>query len=105
MCEILSLNKPSHRIGIPLILGSVHQVLTLNRSVDPFQNNTEENLKLLEIASESPVEACESDPLLQEAFEVDLRQLAEDIVGFHSGLAHVLPGMGKGSCDIIHGQN
>ena len=49
---------------------------------DPFQNSTEENLKLLEIASVSPVEACESDPLLQEAFDAGLRQLAEDIVEF-----------------------
>ena len=72
---------------------------------DPFQNNTEENLKLLEIASVSPSEACESDPLLQEAFEVGLRQLAEDIVEFHPSLAHVLLGMGTNSNDIIHGQN
>jgi len=72
---------------------------------DPFQNNKEENLKLLEIASVSPTEACENDPLLQEAFEVGLRQLAEDIIEFNPGLAHVLLGMGTNSSDVIHGQN
>ncbi len=72
---------------------------------DSFDNNMEENLKLLEIASVAPAEACESDPEMQEAFNAGLRQLAEDIVEFHPSLAHVLLGMGTDTCDIVHGQN
>ena len=72
---------------------------------DSFDNNPEENLKLLEIASVAPAEACESDPAIQEAFNEGLRQLAEDIVEFHPSLAHVLLGMGTDTCDIVHGQN
>ncbi len=72
---------------------------------DSFNNDAEESLKLLEIASVAPKEACMSDPLIKEAFDAGLRQLAEDIVEFHPSLAHVLLGMGTDSCDIVHGQN
>ena len=74
-------------------------------SYDPSRNSSSDNLKLLDIASVAPAEACGNDPLIQEAFDEGLRQLAEDIVEFHPGLAHVLLGMGSSSCDIVHGQN
>jgi|GEM_PF-597679 len=72
---------------------------------EPHQNTSLENLKLLETASLSPLESCENDPSVQEAFETGLRQLAEDIVEYHPSLAHVLLGMSSTSCDIVHGQN
>ena len=70
-----------------------------------FENPQDENLKLLDIASVAPAEACENDPQVKEAFEEGLRLLAEDIIEYHPGLAHILLGMGTESCPIVHGQN
>jgi hypothetical protein len=62
-------------------------------------------LELLETASFSPEEICKSDPEIKAAFEQSLRELAEDIVKHHPGLAHLLLGMGETPCPIVHGQN
>jgi hypothetical protein len=62
-------------------------------------------LALLSAASPDPAGACGSDPETQEAFEEGLRALAEDIVRYHPGLAHVLMGMGSEPCHFVHGQN
>jgi len=62
-------------------------------------------LALLESASPSPSQICEDDPEVKAAFEKGLRDLAEDILEFHPGLAHLLIGMSDSPCPTVHGQN
>ncbi len=64
-----------------------------------------ENLKLLSLVRGKPAEACETDPEVRAAFEASLRQLAEDLLQYNPGLAHVLLGMGGDPNGEIHGQN
>ena len=56
-------------------------------------------------AAIEPGEICKDDPETQRAFDESLRALAEDIVQYHPGLAHILIGMSKTPCPIVHGQN
>lgn len=62
-------------------------------------------LALLTAASIAPSEICENDPATQRAFDESLRALAEDIVRYHPGLAHLLIGMSEQPCPFVHGQN
>ncbi len=62
-------------------------------------------LELLTAASLSPAQMCEDDPETRMAFDQSLRALAEDILQFHPGLAHLLIGMSAAPCPIVHGQN
>tara|TARA_R110000850_G_scaffold230207_8_gene354942 strand:+ start:1279 stop:1512 length:234 start_codon:yes stop_codon:yes gene_type:complete len=71
---------------------------------DPNQSSAA-TLELLESATSAPAEICESNPETKSAFDQSLRELAEDIVHFHPGLAHVLLGMGETPCSVVHGQN
>ena len=65
-----------------------------------------ENLKILRLISDSPAEACSEDPVAKAAFEESLRHLAEDIIEFSPGLAHILLGMSGGPEDsYCGGQN
>ncbi|MEX2580026.1 MAG: hypothetical protein WD342_13285 [Verrucomicrobiales bacterium] len=62
-------------------------------------------LELLAAAASAPSAMCQDDPEVKEAFEKGLRSLAEDIVKFHPGLAHLLIGMSDTPCPVVHGQN
>jgi hypothetical protein len=62
-------------------------------------------LALLTAAAASPVAMCEEDPDTKRAFDESLRALAEDILKYHPGLAHILIGMGNTPCPVVHGQN
>jgi len=62
-------------------------------------------LALLTAASASPGQMCNEDPDTRRAFDESLRALAEDIIKYHPGLAHILIGMGNAPCPIVHGQN
>ena len=62
-------------------------------------------LALLTAASASPWTMCMEDPDTQRAFDESLRALAEDIIKYHPGLAHILLGMGNTPCPVVHGQN
>ena len=62
-------------------------------------------LALLTAAAASPGDICQGDPETRRAFDESLRALAEDIVQYHPGLAHILIGMSKTPCPIVHGQN
>lgn len=62
-------------------------------------------LELLTAASIAPAQICEDDPDTRMAFDQSLRALAEDILKFHPGLAHLLIGMSNAPCPIVHGQN
>ena len=62
-------------------------------------------LELLESATASPAEICENDPEVKAAFDQSLRELAEDIIQYHPGIAHILLGMGETPCPSVHGQN
>ncbi len=65
-----------------------------------------ENERILGMISESPIDACSSDPKVKAAFEESLRHLAEDIIEYNPGLAHILLGMSGGSDGLeIHGRN
>ncbi len=71
-----------------------------------LQDSNDSNaLALFESATGSPAQAMRDNPELKQAFEESLRSLAEDIVEFHPGLAHVLMGMSEVPCPVIHGQN
>lgn len=67
--------------------------------------NQNEALELLETATFSPEEVCKNDPEVKAAFDQSLRELAQDIVKHHPGLAHLLIGMGQEPCPVVHGQN
>ncbi len=69
------------------------------------QSGSAKALALLSAASPAPAQACASDPDIQRAFEESLRALAEDIVTYHPGLAHLLIGMSATPCPFVHGQN
>ena len=63
-------------------------------------------LELLTEASDgNPEESCQNTPEIKEAFDQSLRQLAEDIVEFHPGLAHLLASLGDAPAPFMHGQN
>ncbi len=62
-------------------------------------------LALLAAAAASPGEICQDDPETRRAFDESLRALAEDIIEYHPGLAHILIGMSKTPCPVVHGQN
>jgi len=62
-------------------------------------------LALLTAASAAPGTICKEDPDTQRAFDEGLRALAEDILKYHPGLAHILIGMGNAPCPVVHGQN
>ncbi len=70
------------------------------------ENSTLANLSRVSDEYGNPKEETLKDPEIMEAFEEGVRQLAEDIVQYHPGLAHVLLGMGDApSHDTLHGQN
>ena len=66
---------------------------------------SDRTLAILESAASSPAEACHDDPEVREAFDQSLRELAEDILEFHPGLAHLLIGLSDSPCPTVHGQN
>jgi hypothetical protein len=70
---------------------------------EPADNS--DALALLSAAAIAPSQICENDPDTKQAFEEGLRALAEDIVRFHPGLAHLLIGMSATPCAFVHGQN
>lgn len=73
---------------------------------DPANSSdSSQALALLSAASIAPAEICAADPETKQAFEESLRALAEDIVRFHPGLAHLLIGMSDAPCPFVHGQN
>ncbi len=73
---------------------------------EPADHTSSSNaLALLSAAAIAPSQICESDPDIKQAFEEGLRALAEDIVRFHPGLAHLLIGMSSTPCSFVHGQN
>lgn len=72
---------------------------------DPAPQQDSRALELLEAATGAPLQSCQDDPELKEAFDQSLRELAEDILQYHPGLAHVLLGMGDAPCPVVHGQN
>ncbi len=73
---------------------------------EPDHNpSSHEALALLTAAVSAPSQICENDPATQRAFDESLRALAEDIVRYHPGLAHLLIGMSSTPCPFVHGQN
>lgn len=69
------------------------------------ESSSHDALALLAAAAASPAQVCENDPATQRAFDESLRALAEDIVRYHPGLAHLLIGMSATPCPFVHGQN
>ncbi|HRQ88456.1 MAG TPA: hypothetical protein PLA50_06645 [Bacteroidia bacterium] len=69
------------------------------------EENDAKALALLSAAASAPSQICALDPDTQRAFDESLRALAEDIVRYHPGLAHVLIGMSSTNCPFVHGQN
>lgn len=76
-------------------------------SNDPESEAQLKNERLLQMISESPMEGVESDDEARAAFEESLRHLAEDILEYSPGLAHILLAMTDGNdpFDSVHGQN
>lgn len=87
----------------PLITTHHSSAMYLPEPAD--HSSSSATLALLSAAAIAPSQMCESDPDTKQAFEEGLRALAEDIVRFHPGLAHLLIGMGPTPCPFVHGQN
>lgn len=69
--------------------------------------NEQAKLSLFEVASRAPQEAYENSRAVREAFDNELRVLAEEIVRHHPSLTQLLLSMGsEGELpDPIHGRN
>ena len=63
------------------------------------------NLRLLTSAADAPGEVCEENEAVREAFEAELRKLAEEIVEFHPSLTQLLLSMSEPVTNPVHGQN
>jgi len=63
------------------------------------------NLRLLTAAASDPGQACEESEAVQEAFDAELRKLAEEIVEFHPSLTQLLLSMSEPVTNPVHGQN
>jgi len=77
---------------------------------NPDTERNEQNLKVLNAASAAPSRAYDSSPAVRDAFEAELRQLAEEIVQNHPSLTQLLlslsnDGNSIGVASTIHGQN
>lgn len=77
---------------------------------NPDTNRNEQNLKVLNDASTAPSRSYDSCPAVRDAFEAELRQLAEEIVQNHPSLTQLLlslsnNGKSTGVANTIHGQN
>jgi len=77
---------------------------------NPDTDRNEQNLKVLNDASASPSRAYDSSAAVRDAFETELRQLAEEIVQNHPSLTQLLlslsnDGNSIGVANTIHGQN
>lgn len=68
-------------------------------------SNHSHTLELLSAATDAPAKICAEDPATRMAFEEGLRALAEDIIRYHPGLAHLLIGMSDTASPFTHGQN
>jgi hypothetical protein len=78
----------------------------------PESERNEQNLSVLTEASSAPDRAYESDQEVRDAFDAELRQLAEEIVANHPSLTQLLlslSGDGKAigvrGLSPVHGQN
>jgi len=73
---------------------------------NPKSDSDAGNLRVLENAADSPADAYESDAAVRDAFDQELRKLAEEIVQFHPSLTQLLLSLGsQGVANPIHGQN
>ena len=79
---------------------------------NPESERNEQNLTVLTDASAAPHRAYESDQEVRDAFDAELRQLAEDIVAHHPSLTQLLLSMSGDGKSIgvrnvgpLHGQN
>ena len=79
---------------------------------NPESERNEQNLTVLTDASAAPARAYEADQEVRDAFDAELRQLAEDIVAHHPSLTQLLlslsgdgSSIGVSSLGPIHGQN
>ncbi len=71
----------------------------------PQDSSEKENLRILEGAADAPEAAYANDPDVREAFDAELRQLAEEIVQYHPSLTQLLLAMGDPSANPVHGKN
>lgn len=79
---------------------------------NPESERNEQNLTVLTDASAAPDRAYADDQEVRDAFDAELRQLAEEIVAHHPSLTQLLLSMsgdgssiGVRSLSPIHGQN
>jgi hypothetical protein len=79
---------------------------------NPESQRNEQNLTVLTDASESPDRAYAANQEVRDAFDAELRQLAEEIVAHHPSLTQLLLSMsgdgkaiGVRGLSPIHGQN
>ena len=77
---------------------------------NPNSDGDQGNLRVLEEASEAPLDAYESDDQVRAAFDAELRKLAEDIVRHHPSLTQLLLSLGAEeatgpAASPVHGQN
>ena len=73
---------------------------------NPKSDDEQGNLRLLAAAADSPGEVCEMDTAVRDAFNTELRKLAEEIVEYHPSLTQLLLSMSDpGVSNPVHGQN
>ena len=79
---------------------------------NPDNQRNEQNLTVLADASTAPDRAYAADQEVRDAFDAELRQLAEEIVAHHPSLTQLLLSLSADGSSIgvrdlspIHGQN
>lgn len=66
----------------------------------------QQNLRVLTTATLAPVQAYESNTAVREAFDSELRELAEEIVRCHPSLTQLLLSLGESNAaNPVHGRN
>ncbi len=73
---------------------------------NPDASQDQQNLRVLTTASQAPDQAYESNSAVREAFDTELRELAEEIVRCHPSLTQLL--LSLGGTDVsnpVHGRN
>lgn len=72
----------------------------------PDASQDQQNLRVLTTATLAPDQAYESNSAVREAFDSELRELAEEIVRCHPSLTQLLLSLGDANVpNPIHGRN
>lgn len=97
-CEKVASRKPSSQ--------NPDSTQTAMQQHNSDASQDQQNLRVLTAATSSPDQAYQSNSAVREAFDSELRELAEEIVRRHPSLTQLLLSMGEAEVtNPVHGRN